>query len=156
LLNVSGPRGFTVPPLTIDMVKQVYGVRLALEVSAASTATGITRDEVDSMRIRMSSAHGAMERGDLAAFSESDFDFHDLFIQHCGNPMLIDHIARIRGHVQRIMNFAGTLTMHSEKSLEEHLAILDAMETGRPKPLRDAVDRHIRGVTSRLVEQLAS
>lgn len=154
LLSASGPRGFTVPPLSVDMVRQVYGVRHALEVAAASTATGIEPASIARMRARMEDARTAMEHGDLAKFTESDFEFHDLFIQRCGNPMLIDHIARIRGHVQRIINFAGTLDAHSGLSLEEHIVILDAMETGQSDKLRDAVSAHILGVTSRIVDQL--
>jgi GntR family transcriptional regulator, rspAB operon transcriptional repressor len=155
LLNASGPRGFTVPPLSVDMVRQVYGVRHALEVAAASTASGIEAGDVAKMRARMQDARVAMEHGDLARFTHSDFEFHDMFILRCGNPMLISHIARIRGHVERIINFAGTLDAHNERSLEEHLVILDAMETGRSDPLSDAVSDHIRGVTDRLVEQLS-
>jgi DNA-binding GntR family transcriptional regulator len=155
LLNASGPRGFTIPPLTVDMVRQVYGVRLALEVSAAATTPEVPKAEIAAMKAKMKMIERAMKKGDLGPFSESDFEFHDLFIQHCGNPMLISHIERIRGHVQRIINFATQLDEHSRTSFQEHELILAAMESGDSERLRKTVEAHISGVTARLVDQLS-
>jgi DNA-binding GntR family transcriptional regulator len=155
MLTASGPRGLSVPPLSVDLVRQVYGVRHALEVEAAANATGIDPKDIARMRKRMADADTAMLHGDLDRFTQSDFDFHDLFVRRCGNAMLIDNITRLHGHVQRIIYFAGTLDEHSRRSLEEHLVILDAMETGRSDLLRDAVSAHIEGVSSRLIDQLS-
>ncbi|MGW0085266.1 GntR family transcriptional regulator [Streptomyces sp. NPDC003393] len=154
LLEPSGPRGFTVPPISVDLVRDVYGVRRALETAAAQTASGIPRAEVQAMRERMPGLIAAARRGNLTPFNESDFAFHDLFIAHCGNRLLISHLNRLRGSIQRIINYAGRFQEHTEASYEEHLAILEAIESGHTDELRRTVDAHIAAVTQRLIVTL--
>jgi GntR family transcriptional regulator, rspAB operon transcriptional repressor len=154
LLEPSGPRGFSVPPLSVELVRDVYGVRRALETAAAETAVDIPQAEIAAMRARLTELVEGVHRGDLAPFSESDFDFHDLFVLHCGNRLLIDRLHRLRGHIRRIMNYAGRFQAHTEASCAEHLAIMDAVEARNTAELRRTVDVHVRGVTERLVASL--
>lgn len=154
LLEPSGPRGFSVPPLSVQLVRDVYGVRRALETAAAEAATEIPAGEITAMRSRLTEQAAAIGRGDLAPFTEGDFDFHDLFVAHCGNRMLIGHLHRLRGNIRRIMTYAGQFPGHTEASLREHEIILAAIEAGDGLVMRAAVDAHLRGVTERLVETL--
>lgn len=154
LLEPSGPRGFSVPPLSVQLVRDVYGVRRALETAAAEAATAIPADEVTAMRARLTDQAAAIGRGDLAPFTEGDFDFHDLFVAHCGNRLLIGHLHRLRGNIRRIMTYAGQFPGHTEASLREHEVILAAIEAGDTLVLRAAVDAHLRGVTERLAATL--
>jgi DNA-binding FadR family transcriptional regulator len=96
----------------------------------------------------------ALRQGDAGPFNETDFEFHDLWVLNCGNPLLITHLLRLRGHIQRIINFAGQFQNHTELALAEHYVILDAMEAGDNVALRRAVDVHISSVTERLIEKL--
>jgi GntR family transcriptional regulator, rspAB operon transcriptional repressor len=154
LLDASGPRGFSVPALSVDLVAQVYGVRRALEIAAAETAEDIPAADLDAMRARMQTIGDALKRGDAQPFNEADFAFHDLWVLNCGNPLLITHLLRLRGHIQRIINFAGQFQRHTDLAFAEHEVILDAMEAGDNTALRKAVDLHISGVTERLIEEL--
>lgn len=154
LLEPSGPRGFSVPPLSVQLVRDVYGVRRALEAAAAEAATSIPDDEVQAMRARLTEQGKEISRGNLAPFNEGDFDFHDLFVGHCGNQLLIGHLFRLRGNIRRIMAYAGQFQGHTETSHAEHEAILAAIESGEPSAVRAQVDRHLRGVTERLVATL--
>ena len=155
LLNASGPRGFSVPLLDTTLVAEVYGVRRALEVAAAFTARSIPREELTAMRARMTDIGRAIDNGNLAPFNESDFEFHDLFVRHCGNGLLIRHIDRLRGNVQRIINFAGQFQEHTEASFNEHMIILGALEAGDTRRTSRAVDDHITNVTHRLIAKLS-
>ena len=155
LLSSSEARGFRVPPLTAGLVSQVYGVRRALEGAAAeASAPFITDDDVADQTVKLAACRQAMDRGDYKPFSESDIEFHNAFIQHCANPMLLSHIERIRGQVQRIIVFAGQLPNHSERSAEEHADILVAAQTRDPALLRAAMESHIAKVASRLVAHM--
>jgi DNA-binding GntR family transcriptional regulator len=153
LLEPSGPRGFSVPPLNVDLVRQVYGVRIALETEAAAHAH-VPPNELDDMTARLELIDAAIRAGDLAPFNASDFAFHDLFIQHSGNALLIKHIHRLRGNVQRIINFAGAFPSHTESSFAEHLVIFDAMKRDDQKALTESVRTHIGNVTKRVIDRL--
>lgn len=155
LLSSSEARGFRVPALSSGLVKQVYGVRRALEGAAAeASAPHVTDHDIATEAAKLDECRRAMERGDYKPFSESDIAFHHTFNQHCGNPMLLSHIERIRGHVQRIIVFAGQLPDHSEQSAREHGEILAAAETREPALLRDAMESHIAKVSARLVAHM--
>jgi DNA-binding GntR family transcriptional regulator len=154
LLEPSGPRGFSVPPLSVELVRDVYGVRRALETAAAETAVAIPAAEITRMRERLDDQVARVRQGDLAPFNDNDFAFHDLFVAHCGNRLLISHLHRLRGNLARIINYAGQFQAHTEASCEEHLAIMAAMEAGSTAELRHTVDVHIRGVADRLVATL--
>jgi GntR family transcriptional regulator, rspAB operon transcriptional repressor len=154
LLDASGPRGFSVPALSVDLVAQVYGVRRALETAAAETATNIPAAAVRAMRVRMEVIGDALRHGDVRPFNEADFEFHDLWLRNCGNPLLITHLLRLRGHIQRIINFAGQFQEHTELAFTEHCVALEAMEAGDSVALRSAVDAHISAVTERLIDKL--
>ncbi|GEL22227.1 GntR family transcriptional regulator [Pseudonocardia sulfidoxydans NBRC 16205] len=151
LLEPSGPRGFSVPPLSVELVRDVYGVRRALETAAAETAVSIPPEEIVRMRARLDDQVARARQGDFAPFNNNDFAFHDLFVAHCGNRLLINSLDRLRGNLKRIITYAGQFEAHTLESCEEHLAIMGAMESGDTAELRHTVDVHIRGVTERLV-----
>jgi DNA-binding GntR family transcriptional regulator len=155
LLDASGPRGFRVPPLTADLVRQVYGVRAALECAAAASAD-VSPADIVAMRAKMALIRADLDRGVTQSFTDSDFEFHDLFIVNCGNDMLIKQIRRVRNNVARIITFADRFAEHIELSYTEHLVILDALEAHDHEKARAAVQSHVSNVTTRLMGQIES
>jgi DNA-binding GntR family transcriptional regulator len=153
LLDASGPRGFRVPPITADLVRQVYGVRLALESAAAANAV-VPEAEIAATREKMATIRQDLDRGVTQSFTDSDFEFHDLFIHNCGNDMLIKHIRRLRNNIARIITYADQFTEHIEMSYAEHVQILDALESGDHERSRQAVQAHVTNVTSRVMSQI--
>jgi DNA-binding GntR family transcriptional regulator len=155
MLNESGPRGFSVPPITSEFVTQIYQVRRALEAEAAFLARDIPPAAIARVRALMEKV-----RSELAtdaphhSFSEADFAFHDLYIERCGNPMLIHLIERLHGPLARVRVFADPLHEHLRASIDEHMVALDAMEARSPELLRDAVVQHIDGIAARLLRHI--
>lgn len=154
LLAASGPKGFGIPPISLDLIDQVYGVRLALESEAAAHATPIPQDELAKMRQFMEEVRPEVMAGDAQRFTDVDFEFHDLFVRNCGNPLLISYIERLRGNIQRILVYSGQLEEHSVRSFEEHMDILEAMEAQDPARIEKTVRQHITGVRDRLHDSL--
>jgi GntR family transcriptional regulator, rspAB operon transcriptional repressor len=156
LLAASGPRGFGIPPISLDLIDQVYGVRLALETEAASHAQSIPPADLARMRAVMEEIRPDVMAGHPQRFTEIDFDFHDLFVRNCGNPLLISYIERLRGNIQRILVYSGELEDHSKHSFDEHMAILEAMEDQDPQRIEATVRKHITGVRDRLREAIVT
>ena len=156
LLAASGPRGFGITRISPDLIDQVYGVRLALETEAASHAHSIPADDLRRMRGIMEEIRPEVMAGRPERFTEIDFDFHDLFVRNCGNPLLISYIERLRGHIQRILVYSGKLDQHSILSFEEHMEILEAMEDQDQERIEATVRQHITGVRDRLRAAISS
>ena len=153
LLDASGPRGFRVPPITTDLVRQVYGVRLALESAAAADAV-VPVAEIASAREKLTLIRRDLDNGETQSFTDSDFEFHDVFITNCGNPMLIKHIGRLRNNIARIITYADQFNEHIEMSFAEHVVILEALAARDHEQARKAVANHVCNVTSRVIAQI--
>jgi GntR family transcriptional regulator, rspAB operon transcriptional repressor len=106
------------------------------------------------MRQFMEEIRQEVMAGDAQRFTEVDFEFHDLFVRNCGNPLLISYIERLRGNIQRILVYSGQLEEHSMRSFEEHMDILEAMEAQDPARIEKTVRQHIAGVRDRLHDSL--
>ncbi|QZY50787.1 GntR family transcriptional regulator [Leucobacter tenebrionis] len=156
MLNESGPRGFSVPPITTRFVAQLYQVRRALEGEAALLARDIPSEEMNAVREMMERVLVDLSEGRSHSFADADAAFHNLYIHRCGNPMLLHLIARLQGPLARVRVFANPLHEHLRASVQEHLAALDAMATGKPELVQQAVVAHIDGISARLLSHLES
>ncbi|GAB2565016.1 GntR family transcriptional regulator [Leucobacter ruminantium] len=156
MLNESGPRGFSVPPITTEFVAHLYQVRRALEGEAAFLARNIPRDEIARVRRAMESIEADIAEGRSHSFAHGDAELHSLYIDRCGNPMLLHLIGRLQGPLARVRVFANPLHAHLRASIREHLAVLDAMEAEDPAALQRAVVRHIDGISERLLQHIES
>ena len=145
-------RGVLVAPLTQRHVAELYEVRLALEGRAAETAAGhVPEDSICTMRAAMERLGPQIERGEVRDFIDLDIPFHDLWIRHSGNALLGQYLDRLRDHIRRASNLASGLREATQQAYVEHIEILDALEGSNPSELRRAVEKHIMGVTSRIL-----
>lgn len=152
-----GLRGFTVVPVTQQSVRELYDVRCALETLAAlRAARTIPADDVVAMAERYADIGRALDAGDPQPFHDSEFEFHDLFVQNCGNAWLIRSIERLRDQLDRVGHLTHRLFEHSKQSFAEHCEILDTMATRDPDELERAVRQHITGVAVRIVASMDS
>lgn len=69
----------------------------------------------------------ALEKGDAAAYRESDLSFHDCIIRRCDNPYLADAYAPIAFRVQTLRNLLSRDPAINARSLSEHTAIARAV-----------------------------
>ena len=144
-------RGVLVAPLTQKSVAEIYEVRLALEGQAAAKAAGnVPAHEILAMRTLMESIGPKIKSGDPQPFIDHDIQFHDLWVSHCQNAMLVQYIARLRDHIRRASNLASQLTDASYQAYLEHLEILDALAHGTASEFRTTVEQHISKVASRM------
>lgn len=156
MLNSSGPRGFSVPPITTEFVAQLYHVRRALEGEAAYLARDISQEEIDQVRQMTHNVSDDIAAGRTESFGVADAALHSLYIDRCDNPMLLHLIGRLQGPLARVRAFANPLHAHLLDSMREHLLILDAAESGDPAALQRAVVQHIDGISKRLVDHIAN
>ena len=154
LLDPSGPRGVRVPSITAKFVRDLYNLRRALDVEAARLVEFPDEQTLLKARGRFDDVTAALSEGDTKPFTDADFEFHDLYIRACGNDLLIEHIERLRGPVQRVHAFAKPLFSHVKTSAEEHLDVLNALESKNRRKLCATVEAHIAGVAERLTKYI--
>jgi GntR family transcriptional repressor for pyruvate dehydrogenase complex len=131
--------------------RDVYEARLALETTAAALAA-LWRNDAELLRMAGSVAalEAAVEAGDLVAMARADSLFHDAIIDAARNPLIaaMYHSARDAMEATQRAPMASRLSL--AETLEEHLAILNAVREGTAEPAAAAMRAHILGSARRL------
>jgi len=122
---------------------QLLELRLALEVQMATIAAQRRTDELIA-RLEETIVAGRECIDDRETFLESDMSFHELLAQACGNPYF-ELISRpinqfLRSHYGRRASYPSD----PQRTLEEHLEILDALRRGDTLGARHATEEHLR------------
>ena len=124
--------------------EKVSEVRGAVEVQTAGLAARRANPE-DIARLRQlcDEHQGSLDRGDLDAASESDFQFHRELVRASGNELLLAMLDSISDVLREVRHQAMVQPHVSEDGLKAHRRILKAVSAGDPKAARDAMARHL-------------
>jgi DNA-binding GntR family transcriptional regulator len=131
LVTLVPRRGAEVTRLTRDEFLDAYQVREALETLAIRLAVP-RLGEADLAMLR--SLHEEMvehaKRAEVHAFFEANARFHQVFVEASGNRKLEEFYRLLIGQMGRYLARSLALRGTVERSVSEHLAILEAVEAG--------------------------
>ncbi|UFN49768.1 GntR family transcriptional regulator [Roseomonas sp. OT10] len=152
--------GARVVTLSAETLRQIYGVRGALEGMAAREAASVMAPEDLAGLRRLLAAQGAAleASGDDApnALGRADEDFHALIARASGNALLVrllcdDLYQQLRLYRSQLRRVAG----RGRRAVEEHRRILDAIEDRDPEMAELQMRRHIAASYAALVPSFA-
>jgi DNA-binding GntR family transcriptional regulator len=133
---VGTTRGFAVPTLTLEDIREIFGVRRLVEPpAAADAASRIDAAAVAELDAAIAQARTAVANGDTEMMILANMNFRHVWLSHVGNARLAATIARFVDHVQTVR--LGTLSnpptrrivMDGLESLYEALVRRDAAKT---------------------------
>ncbi len=141
------------PQITRRRFDELYELRLLLEPPAAARVA-VTGDTGKCAALR--EAAGKMAIGDgkdarlrYSAFARHDAAFHDMLLEMAGNALVRQTLAfqHTHFHIFRLM-FHNRVT---EEALDEHEAILAAIENADADAAAEAMRRHVEKSRDRLL-----
>ncbi len=139
--------------ITAEKVLQLYEFRCVLEKFAANRSEGlIPLKELNRITAKFDYLAAELDQRNVQPFNDADFEFHQLFIGRCGNPLIVSQLAKLESQLKRVMNYFGTRVGHTKLALQEHLEIAEAIRSPKPGALATAVERHILAVGRRVSE----
>ena len=107
-------------------------------------AHGATRaEDLERLRQLCDEHQSSLERGDLDAASECDFQFHQQLTRAARNELLLAMLDSISDVLREVRHQAMVQPHVSEDGLKAHRRILKAVSSGDPKAARDAMARHL-------------
>lgn len=116
--------------------------------------------EIKEQTLRFNETYKSMENPDDALFKEKnrvDFLLHDSMMAFLDNPILLHAFKLATEHVRIFrLNIAANQRFFELPAVEEHLAILDALEARDDKAARSALIRHLDGTLRRATPSYAS
>jgi GntR family transcriptional regulator, gluconate operon transcriptional repressor len=131
LLNEEPRRGTFVVSLSSDDVREIYGLRAALEGRAARllARSGDTQ-AIDRLRALADEIDAAVAAGDPGAVSRADLAFHQGLCQLCGNARILEVFDRYVPTLRALLRLDElVLRSLSEVSLQ-HRPFVEAIEAG--------------------------
>lgn len=144
-LVIARPRqGYTVAPLTIESVNEVFGVRLILEPAAARLAAG--RADI----ARLNEIHGRVgadlkvgDRRSERRWIDANNVFHIEITRAAGNARLTRIVAALLEESQRIMHLLILVLDRVRLMEQDHLDLIDALARGDGVSAERVARRHL-------------
>ncbi len=126
-LKVIPRRGAEVASLTEEDVREFYEVKSLLESYAAKVAAErLTERDIKRLELLNASMERFAQNGDIKGFFKTDNEFHDVFIQKCGNEKLCNIIQNLLQQFQRVRIASFVIKGRMEVSVEQHKDIIKA------------------------------
>ncbi|MFC4563403.1 GntR family transcriptional regulator [Nocardiopsis mangrovi] len=147
-------RGAVVARVGIAELVAIYEIREVLEGLAARLAVeNAGRKLVRALREALDEHEAALRTADLAASTEADLRFHRLIREAAANPEVIRVLDDVQAQVRLAMR-STTVTAGPRQAVDDHRAILTAIESGDAVAAEQAARAHIFRLRSVLQRQL--
>lgn len=142
-MTIRSNRGAVVTALGVEEIGELYEMRAVLEGFAMRlVATRIDRQGLDEAEIALTRLDRA--RDDTDWFVTAHDQFHDVLLDYCPRPRMVEEIRRIRRATEPYLRM--TLKVSStavQNTTAEHSELLDAIRSGDPDTAEAAMRNHV-------------
>jgi DNA-binding GntR family transcriptional regulator len=144
-VTVSPQQGVVVRELTVHEIADQYEIRAALETYVLRTLAGrLTAEQVGLLRANLKAQQELCGSGDVPRGVALDAEFHTLFPELLGNREILRVMRQLREKMQRVVTQVFQLRpSRFDASVEEHLAIAEAVIGGDGSRAADLLARHL-------------
>ena len=146
LVQVLPRRGVLICPISVDDMREIYDVLIAVEGMAASL---LARSAMDTGLAAASALEGetaamenALRGSDLVTWAAADDRFHQLLTERCGNRRLARMATTVMDQFHRARLFTLHLRPAPTASTAEHRQITDAIRSGNAVEAEAAARSH--------------
>ncbi len=148
-------KGVRVVSLSLEDIENICAMRGLLEGLATELAAeSITPKELEQMRKLLPETMPTPEKGSVERVREANRQFHEIVIHACRRPFLIRVLKQLWDWLDPHMLYGGTFQIteevreemlkHSERDLDRHRQLVEALEAGDGKRARRIVETYVR------------
>lgn len=149
LVDVVPQTGTYVARFSMNQIREGAFLREAIELAAIErVAPGITDEQLIRLRRNLRVQAALVEDGDIAGFYALDGEMHELLLSFTGFPNLSQVAETAWVHVNRARRLLLPMPGRVAQTLQEHKAILAALEARDPVAARAALRQHLRQLLS--------
>jgi DNA-binding GntR family transcriptional regulator len=153
LVDFQPGRGFSVVPMSRQDVLDLYDAQAYLSGElAARAAVRLTDADLETLDRLQHDLIAAIDRGDLVATEQIDFEMHRLINRSAASPKLTWLLRLTLNYVP--FDLYGQIPGWPAAARDDHLPILRGLEHRSARTARDAMTAHIRNAGDLLVELL--
>lgn len=145
-------RRVVVEGITQRDIEDIYVIRKAIEGLGARWATAnISEEELEELRQLVELEEFYTQKGDMEKVEELDGKFHSLIFQASNSKPLRFILANFHQFIKKARVDSLRVEGRMKRTLEEHKAILRAIESGKPEEAEKAMIAHIKGAKENYV-----
>lgn len=147
LVRLEPNRGATVATLTLEEALDILVARESLEANVARLAAQhITASQLEQLREHVSTMRAALAEHAYDRYSETNKAFHAVIYEASGNRTIPELIGFLRLRLTRLQLRTILIPGRDKESLDEHAAILEALEARDSDLADDAIRSHMRNL----------
>jgi DNA-binding GntR family transcriptional regulator len=155
LMLVTPRHGYTVAPITLRDVRELFDLRLLVEPAAAEMAAGKV-DGQNLAALNKLSAVGYKGGGidSIRRFVRANSSLHSSISVLSGNRRFARLTAQLLSESERLINYSVKLRPQSERTVGEHRELIEALAKGNSGAARRIVEVHILALREMVIESL--
>lgn len=146
LVQVVPRQGYVIAPITLNDVRELFGLRVILEPAAARLAAG----RLDERRLRdldqlCASRFKPLDHQGIETFRRNNTSFHLAVARGSGNGRLVEMIASVLQRMERVLNLPYLVKVYNryEDAYRDHRLLLDALRVGDSRRAEQTMLDHI-------------
>jgi DNA-binding GntR family transcriptional regulator len=155
LVNINANQGALVAPMTSDDILELYAIREVLEGLAARLAARRSpRACLEAFGRLIPEMRRLAEAGEIRQLSKLNFDFHTIVREAAGNRYLERSLAQVQNAARRFPDPTLALPGRVDESIDEHVALADAISTGDAVTAERLATEHMRHLAELRIRML--
>jgi len=152
LLQTIPNRGVFMVEMTLERAFELFQVRGALErLAGRLAAENVDKRSLEKLEKCLSQQVEAVQKGDVIAYSELDYQFHSLVYKMSGNFVLGEMLESIRTRMQPVNMQIMPILLDL---YQDHNAILEGLRARRPDRVEKAFLSHSERLLSQIREEI--
>ena len=110
------------------------------------TAAAITKETLTQLQGKLDKMSERRAAGDLLGYSAINREFHAVIYAACPNRMAVDVLVKLKNQMKKYNSKSILIPGRSDRSFEEHTAILAALRDRDAEKAQALMERHVRNV----------
>jgi DNA-binding GntR family transcriptional regulator len=146
LVEIVPRRGVRIARLSKRAIREINEVLECLEIQAAErlAARKLPAEDIRLLEDAVARMDAALEREDIQAWAQADYDFHKLLIELCGNRHLAEVARNFLDKAHRFRLLTLPLRTRPVYSNVNHAAVVEAVRRNDPQTAQDIHRAHKR------------
>lgn len=146
-VSVEQNKGARVRSYSKSEVLEFLELRQALEGFVIRlTAAAITKETLTQLQGKLDKMSERRAAGDLLGYSAINREFHAVIYAACPNRMAVDVLVKLKNQMKKYNSKSILIPGRSDRSFEEHTAILAALRDRDAEKAQALMERHVRNV----------
>ena len=152
LLRTIPNRGVFMVEMTLEKAFELFQVRGALERLAGRLAIeNVDKRTLDKLEKCLSQQVEAVEKGNVIAYSQLDYQFHSLVYKMSGNLILGEMLESIKTRMQPVSMQIMPILLNL---YQDHKAILEGLRAKNPERVEKAFRSHNKRLLTQILEEI--